>query len=68
VTDPPSVPVESLPAVPTAPQPAAPPSPPLSPPPSPPVHVAPAAKPSGCVPPFTTDPATGKKKWKLECL
>ena len=30
--------------------------------------VPPPRDPSGCVPPFTIDPATGKKKWKLECL
>jgi len=23
---------------------------------------------ANCSPPFTTDPDTGKKKWKLECL
>jgi serine/threonine protein kinase len=66
--DPPSVPVESLPAVPTAAQPAAPSPPPVAPPAAAPARVAPAAKPSSCVPPFTIDPATSKKKWKLECL
>ncbi len=66
-TDPPSFPVESLP-------PAQVPAPPASvvpvqAPAPPPVHVAaprPAAA-SSCSPPYTVD-ATGKKKWKLECL
>jgi serine/threonine-protein kinase len=65
---PPSIPVESLPAV--APVgPTAGPSPNLgaSAPPPAPARAAPA-RPSGCTPPFTMDPATGKKKWKLECL
>ena len=34
----------------------------------PPPHVAPPRSPSGCTPPFTIDPATGKRKWKIECL
>jgi serine/threonine-protein kinase len=29
---------------------------------------APAAAKPNCTPPFTLDPATGKKKWKAECL
>jgi eukaryotic-like serine/threonine-protein kinase len=67
--DPPSVPVESLPAV---GQPAL--KSTASPPPavpaavSPPPHPVPTHASSGCVPPFVVDPATGKKKWKLECL
>jgi serine/threonine protein kinase len=34
---------------------------------TPPRPAAPAHA-AGCSPPFTVDPATGKKKWKLECL
>jgi serine/threonine-protein kinase len=65
VADPPSVPVESLPAADQAPpKPTAPPLPTAAPAPAP--H-APAVRQS-CVPPFVVDPATGKKKWKLECL
>jgi serine/threonine-protein kinase len=69
-TDPPSVPVESLPAVPTAVEPPPPPPAPVALPSPPPPRPAPAVRPAtnGCVPPFTIDPATGKKKWKLECL
>jgi hypothetical protein len=66
--DPPSVPVESLPPAGQAvPKPTTNPPPPAAPAPSPP-RTAPAHASSGCVPPFTIDPATGKKKWKLECL
>jgi serine/threonine protein kinase len=66
--DPPSVPVESLPpAGQPVPKPTSNPPPPAAPAPSPP-RTAPAHASSGCVPPFTIDPATGKKKWKLECL
>jgi eukaryotic-like serine/threonine-protein kinase len=67
--EPPSVPVESLPTVwPSPAVPAAIPAAPVSSFSSPPHVAAPARAPSGCTPPFTTDPATGKKKWKLECL
>jgi serine/threonine protein kinase len=67
--EPPSVPVESLPTVwPSPAAPAAIPAAPVSSFSSPPHVAAPARAPSGCTPPFTTDPATGKKKWKLECL
>jgi serine/threonine protein kinase len=74
-SEPPSFPVESLPTVwqPTAPGMAAsasPPAPAVSalPPPSPPPHVAPSRPPPNCTPPFTIDPATSKRKWKMECL
>jgi eukaryotic-like serine/threonine-protein kinase len=66
--EPPSIPVESLPAVgavgqaPGAPVNLGAPSAPAAP-----QRVAPARL-AGCAPPFTMDPATGKKKWKLECL
>jgi eukaryotic-like serine/threonine-protein kinase len=68
-SDPPSVPVESLPAVVQA----ATPKPTLSPAPPPPAspsptHAATTRPSSTCSPPFIVDPATGKKKWKLECL
>ena len=70
-SEPPSFPVESLPTVwqattaamtPTA----GPPAPQAS-VPSPP-RLAPSRPPSSCTPPFTIDPATGKRKWKIECL
>jgi serine/threonine protein kinase len=69
-SEPPSVPVESLPTVyqattAGAPGSASPPVPAGS---VPPPHVAPPRSPSGCTPPFTIDPATGKRKWKIECL
>jgi serine/threonine-protein kinase len=69
--EPPSVPVESLPAVgQAAPVPAPTTAPAASaPPPSPaPAHPAAVRPVANCSPPFTTDPDTGKKKWKLECL
>jgi serine/threonine-protein kinase len=69
--EPPSVPVESLPAVgQAAPVPASPTAPAATAaPPSPAPPRAAAARPAAnCSPPFTTDPDTGKKKWKLECL
>jgi serine/threonine protein kinase len=67
-SDPPSVPVESLPAAAqAAPKPTvnagAPATPPIPPPRVAPPHASPA-----CTPPFVIDPASGKKKWKLECL
>jgi hypothetical protein len=66
--DPPSVPVESLPAAgQTPPKPTANVASPATATAAPP-RAAPAHAPSACVPPFTIDPATGKKKWKLECL
>ncbi len=66
--DPPSIPVESLPpAGQPVPKPTTNAPPPATTAPSPP-RTAPAHASSGCVPPFTIDPATGKKKWKLECL
>jgi len=68
--EPPSVPVESLPAVGQAAPVPAPTALPVAPAPQPsaaPVRAA--AHPAvNCSPPFTTDPETGKKKWKLECL
>jgi serine/threonine-protein kinase len=68
ISEPPSVPVESLPAVGQAAPVAAPAPPPVAPVPSAPA-ARPAARPAAnCSPPFTTDPDTGKKKWKLECL
>jgi serine/threonine protein kinase len=36
--------------------------------PAAPPGAAPATGKSSCTPPFTLDPATGKKKWKPECL
>ncbi len=68
-SDPPSIPVESLPAVAqvAAPKPTANPAPPPPASPSPP-HATPAHPAPTCSPPFIVDPATGKKKWKLECL
>jgi serine/threonine-protein kinase len=68
--EPPSVPVESLPAVGQAAPVAAPAPSPVAPAPSAPAAARPAAaRPAAnCSPPFTTDPDTGKKKWKLECL
>jgi eukaryotic-like serine/threonine-protein kinase len=65
--EPPSIPVESLPAVAQAPAGtgASPGVPSTS---VPPARVAPAKPASACTQPFTMDPATGKKKWKLECL
>jgi serine/threonine protein kinase len=66
--DPPSFPVESLPAVGQAP--ATPSTNAVAggaPAPSPPRAASPRPT-SACTPPFTLDPATGKKKWKLECL
>jgi serine/threonine-protein kinase len=67
-SDPPSVPVESLPAVvESPPKPVATPAPlPVSAPA--PTHAAPSHPTAACNPPFIVDPATGKKKWKLECL
>ena len=66
-SDPPSIPVESLPAVgQAAARPAVTAAPPSTPLPSPP-RAAPSHG-AGCTPPFIVDPATGKKKWKLECL
>jgi hypothetical protein len=32
------------------------------------VRAAPVRGAANCTPPFTLDPDTGKKKWKLECL
>jgi eukaryotic-like serine/threonine-protein kinase len=68
---PPSFNVESLPtaahhvtAPPSDPQPVA--APPVV--AAPPRPAAAPARSTGCTPPFTVDPATGKKKWKLECL
>jgi hypothetical protein len=63
--DPPSVPVESLPTVDEAP-----PKPTANPVPAAatPLPARPAAARPSCLPPFVIDPATGKKKWKLECL
>jgi serine/threonine-protein kinase len=70
--EPPSVPVESLPAVGQAapvPAPAPPPVAPVAQPAPAPAPRPAAARPAAnCSPPFTTDPDTGKKKWKLECL
>jgi serine/threonine protein kinase len=69
--EPPSVPVESLPAVGQAAPVPAPPAPPAAtaPPPSAaPARPAAVHAVANCSPPFTTDPDTGKKKWKLECL
>jgi eukaryotic-like serine/threonine-protein kinase len=69
--EPPSVPVESLPAVGQAAPVAVPAPPPAAPAPAPsvaPAHPAAARPVANCAPPFTTDPDTGKKKWKLECL
>ncbi len=71
--EPPSIPVESLPTVWQAPTvtgtaSASQPVPPPAPPPAAPPHVAPSRSPSGCTPPFTIDPGTGKRKWKIECL
>jgi serine/threonine-protein kinase len=47
-------------------------APPPAPVPAVPTAVAPPATPAAnqgnCTPPFTVDPATGKKKWKAECL
>jgi serine/threonine protein kinase len=65
--EPPSIPVESLPAVAQAPAGtgASPGVPSTS---VAPARVAPAKPASACTQPFTMDPATGKKKWKLECL
>ncbi len=50
------------------PRPAAP-TPRAAPPPTPTSVTPPAAQSTtNCTPPFTVDPATGKKKWKAECL
>jgi serine/threonine-protein kinase len=65
VADPTSVPVESLPAAGQAPPTTVSPVPAVGAAPSPP-RAVPARQ--SCVPPFVVDPATGKKKWKLECL
>jgi serine/threonine-protein kinase len=73
--EPPSFPVESLPTaaqasavVPVAPSPAPPQVAATPAPSSAPVRAAPVRGAANCTPPFTLDPDTGKKKWKLECL
>ncbi len=67
LAEPSSVPIEALPETPHA---AAPGAPGARPAPPAPAHAAqPAAHAkSNCTPPYTLDPATGKKKWKAECL
>jgi serine/threonine protein kinase len=66
-SDPPSIPVESLPAVGQGGAKTTANTPPLPAQSPPPPHAAPS-RPPGCTPPFIVDSATGKKKWKLECL
>jgi eukaryotic-like serine/threonine-protein kinase len=64
--DPPSFPVESLPAAGAAAN-----GPTMngaSGPMNLPPRAAPARASAACTPPFTIDPVTSKKKWKLECL
>jgi serine/threonine protein kinase len=52
-----------------APHAAPPPPPAAAPAPAPPAPAqTPAQSTTNCTPPFTVDPATGKKKWKAECL
>jgi hypothetical protein len=44
------------------------PAPPRAAPPPPPVTAKPPKPNTACDPPYTIDPATGRKKYKLECL
>ncbi|HEX4445701.1 MAG TPA: serine/threonine-protein kinase [Polyangiaceae bacterium] len=63
---PPSFPVESLPAVGQGAAVSVVPAVVATPAPAPP-RAAPS-RPAACNPPFTVEPSTGKKKWKIECL